>query len=371
MLHLRKYFRKRVSMKSKRNNAARKNTDSAPVDFVISWVDGNDPAWRKEKAAFQLSPSSASEKQSSGTDSQESRYRDWENLIYWFRSVEKYAPWVRKIHLITWGHVPQWLNCAAPKLSIVTHDAYIPKKYLPVFSSHPIELNLHRIPDLADQFVYFNDDFFLTAPVEPEDFFVNGLPCDSLEEKPLAFFGDYAGSGVMNSVNTNDLMFASRHFDRRKNRKQHPGCWYTLKDPYAGIKNLVFSILKDRAFFGMNIHHLPQAYRKRTFEEVWALEPDTMDATCSHRFRSQSDVSQVVFKYWQLFNGQFYPYNKHKYGAKFNVYAQHDQMLQAITSHQYKFICLNDSPDCDFETVKSEINERFEREFPEKSSFEL
>lgn len=140
-----------------------KQQNHKPIDFVIIWVDGNDPAWRAVKNQYVPRPV--------GEDDQEVRYRDWDNLQYWFRSVEKYTPWVRKIHFVTWGHLPKWLNVNHPKLHIVNHKDYIPEKYLPTFNSHTIEMNLHRIEGLAEQFVYFNDDMFLLKPVYMEDFF--------------------------------------------------------------------------------------------------------------------------------------------------------------------------------------------------------
>ena len=108
-----------------------------PIDFVIIWVDGSDPEWRAVKN--QYVPKAI------GEDDQEVRYRDWDNLQYWFRGVEKYTPWVNKIHFVTWGHLPKWLNVNHPKLHIVNHKDYIPEEYLPTFNSHTIEMNLHRI----------------------------------------------------------------------------------------------------------------------------------------------------------------------------------------------------------------------------------
>ena len=75
------------------------------IDFVITWVDGSDPAWQRERARC-LHPEEADGQ----IDFRDTRYRDWGNLRYWFRAVEAYAPWVRKVHFVTWGHVPQWLN---------------------------------------------------------------------------------------------------------------------------------------------------------------------------------------------------------------------------------------------------------------------
>ncbi|MFQ7768319.1 MAG: hypothetical protein ACLRIL_08645 [Fusicatenibacter saccharivorans] len=94
-------------------------------------------------------------------DNSTSRYRDWDILKYWFRGVEKFAPWVNQIHFVTYGHVPDWLNEKHSKLHIVKHEDFIPQEFRPTFSSHPIEWNFHRIEWLTENFVYFNDDMFL------------------------------------------------------------------------------------------------------------------------------------------------------------------------------------------------------------------
>ena len=117
------------------------------IDFVILWVDGNDPKWQSEKATYDSNINDDS--------NSASRYRDWGLLPYWFRGVEKFTPWVNKIHFVTWGHVPEFLNLNNPKLNIVNHKDFIPEEYLPTFSSHAIELNIHRIPGLSEKFIYF------------------------------------------------------------------------------------------------------------------------------------------------------------------------------------------------------------------------
>lgn len=126
-------------------------------DFVLLWVDGADPAWREEKrrALHRVGHAAAMQ-----MDDREARYREWGLLRYWFRGVERFAPWVRTIHFVTWGHLPPWLNTQHPKLHIVSHADYIPAAYLPTFNSNTIEWNFHRIPGLSERFVLFNDDFF-------------------------------------------------------------------------------------------------------------------------------------------------------------------------------------------------------------------
>ena len=139
------------------------------IDFVITWVDGNDPEWQKEKDRY-LTPDA---------DNRARRFREWGNLQYLLRGMETFAPWVHKVFLVTCGHYPKWLNLDAPKLRLIRHDEYIPKEWLPTFSSRCIDTNFHRIRELSECFVYFNDDTFLTAPTKPEVFFKKGLPRDA------------------------------------------------------------------------------------------------------------------------------------------------------------------------------------------------
>ena len=60
------------------------------------------------------------------------------------------------------------------------HEDYLPDEYRPAFSSHPIELNLHRIKGLSERFVYFNDDMYLLRPVGENLLSVRRLIADDL-----------------------------------------------------------------------------------------------------------------------------------------------------------------------------------------------
>ena len=88
------------------------------IDFVIMWVDGSDPAWLEEKNKYL--------EKKIDTSNAINRYRDMGLLKYWFRGVEKLTPWVNKVHFVTWGHIPSWLNTNNPKLNIVKHEDFIP-----------------------------------------------------------------------------------------------------------------------------------------------------------------------------------------------------------------------------------------------------
>ena len=143
------------------------------IDFIVTWVDGNDPAWQKEKIKWEGNDGKVSDAADGNT---ECRYHENGLLKYWFRAVEKFAPWVNTVHFVTCGQRPEWLNEAHPKLHLVNHEDYIPKEYLPTFNSNAIELNFHRIEELSEQFVLFNDDVFLLRPVDPSFFFRDGQP---------------------------------------------------------------------------------------------------------------------------------------------------------------------------------------------------
>ena len=99
------------------------------IDFVLAWVDGADKEWLAERRKYNPAK---------GADNSAARYRDWENLQYWFRGVEKFAPWVNRIYFVTCGHIPPWLNTSHPKLKLIRHSDYMKPEYLPTFNINSI-----------------------------------------------------------------------------------------------------------------------------------------------------------------------------------------------------------------------------------------
>ena len=251
-----------------------KIAEDEKVDFVILWVDGNDPEWQASKAKYTADK---------GQDASANRYREWENLKYWFRGVEKFAPWVNNVYFVTCGHYPEWLNLEHPKLRFVRHEDFIPKECLPTFSSRPIDMNLHRIEELSEHFVYFNDDMFLIDKVEKTDFFRNGKPCDMLCEYPLGFSGKtYVFSHTM--VNNMNLM--GKYFKRKQIKKDLKKKMLSPKYGKYAIYNWIMYMLPFPNLIGVLSHHLPMENLKSTYQEFWEKEPEILNETISHRFRS-------------------------------------------------------------------------------------
>ncbi len=338
------------------------------IDFVITWVDGSDPAWLEEKARYQ---------QKKKGDTRANRYRDWDFLRYWFRGIETCAPWVNRIFFVTWGHLPSWLNTEHPKLRIVKHTDFIPAQYLPTFSCRPIELNLHRIPGLSEHFVYFNDDMFLLRPVSQKDFFRGGLPCDSAIADATSINEKTNDGKVIQAQSLyTSLIFnvaaINRHFSKKEVIRTHWTKWYS---PLYG-KELLRTLLLSPwvKFTGFKSAHLPYSYLKSTFDEVWANEEAALTAACEHKFRDQTDVSSRLFSFWQLAEGNFAPRSP-KIGASTSICEDPEknrQICEKITDGQYKMICINDDFHGDrFEETKKLFIDAFERRFPEKSGFEL
>lgn len=338
------------------------NNQSFPeLDFVITWVDGNDPVWKAEKDTY------SHDSEDSSNDDRQERYRDWDNLQYWFRGVEKFAPWVRTIHFVTYGHIPAWLNTEHPKLHIVNHKDYIPQKYLPTFNSHTIEWNFHHIPGLSERFVYFNDDIFLLKPCKPKDFFIGNKPKDMLALQPDVANID---NNVMPYIYLNNAMLLAKYFNKRENIKKQPSAYFHLGYPFMHFIYNFLEIAFPR-FTGFYTVHGPSPLLLDTYRTLWELEPELLDSVCSHTFRNKEDINQYVLREYEKLKGNFYPYNAKKLCGYYDISDNNQQIIQAIKSKKYTFLCLNDNNHpIDFEKAKKEINIAFEKIFPKKSTFE-
>jgi len=137
------------------------------VDVVYTWVDGVNSNFQAEMSARLRDlpepppPSSL----------RLGIFRDHGELRYSLRSLEKFAPWVRRIYIVTDGQRPCWLRESNNRISVITHDQIFTRKSdLPTFNSNAIEAHLHRIPGLSRRFLYFNDDVVLGRPVSIGDF---------------------------------------------------------------------------------------------------------------------------------------------------------------------------------------------------------
>ncbi|KAG7454505.1 hypothetical protein MATL_G00260380 [Megalops atlanticus] len=122
--------------------------------------------------AFLLWDLSAISQPRQDEDVSASRFEDNEELRYSLRSVERHAPWVRHVFIVTNGQIPSWLNLDNPRVTVITHhEIFQNESHLPTFSSPAIETHIHRIPGLSQKFIYLNDDVMFGKDVWPDDFY--------------------------------------------------------------------------------------------------------------------------------------------------------------------------------------------------------
>lgn len=337
---------------------------SPSIDFVVTWVDGSDPEWRASRSRYETVGRGVPARANG-----EERYRDWDLVKYFFRGVSQCAPWVNKVHFVTCGHLPGWLDASCPKLNIVRHEDFIPAEYLPTFNSNVIELNVHHIPGLAEHFVLFNDDMLLLDKATKADFFRDGLP------RTTAALG---ASEVRRAegfyVPVNNVAVLNDHFSPRDCVKAHPLKWLSPQYGKRAIQTLLMLIYPT--FRGLYESHLPQAYLKSAFEEVWAAEGPELERTCGHRFRDTLDVSHWLVKGWQCAKGEFSPCPV-AFGRAFFFGANPEGTLAAAVDYlegrKGKATCLNDGKmsSKDFELTVETVLRSLDAIFPDKCEFEL
>lgn len=331
------------------------------IDFILTYLNPNDVEWQKEKNIYTPGASA---------DVNPNRYREWDNLQYFFRGIEYFAPWVRKVHIVTCGHVPQWLNVEHPKVNIVKHTDYIPPEWLPTFSSRCIDMNFHRIPELAEHFVYFNDDMFITHTVKPDDFFKDELPCDTAIIIPQQYrLIDGLALHLAPVVNTAVI---NKYFHLNSVIKQNISNWITPKYGKSVLRSML--MMTWPKFSGFAPMHLPYSYLKSTYEEVWKKEFSLCSTASGHRFREPYDLNHWIFNYWQFATNRFRP-RKVSDGHCFQLHhiSDAEQANKDIIAYKYKMVCLNDTieDNNDFNTIKNTVNSALNSILPDKCSYEL
>ncbi|MDD9380235.1 stealth family protein [Streptomyces sp. ZAF1911] len=258
-----------------------------PIDAVITWVDGSDPQWRRrrDRAAAATagvangeadSPVGAdtaagpdtdtdtdTDTEADAADSGDHRFRDRGELRSCLRSIAAYAPWIRRVFLVTDDQVPDWLALEHPGLTVVHHrELFADPGALPVFNSHAIETQLHRIPDLAEHYLYFNDDIFLGRPQRPQNYFLpSGLP---------KVFHDTRAVPPSSPDSHDDVYTTSQRATRR-----------------------TVEALAGRTYPRI-LAHAPYAQSRSLYARLEEALPGGLDATSRSVFRSATDLAPVT-----------------------------------------------------------------------------
>jgi hypothetical protein len=286
-----------------------------PVDVVYTWVDGEDPVWNqaREDRLAGLAGSGAADTARTRESSGQARFLSRDELRYSLRSIHLFAPWVRRIHLVTAGQVPAWLDPEHPMVNLVDHRDILPADALPTFNSHAIETSLHRIDGLAEHFVYFNDDFFLGRPVRPEAWFSPaGLPATFLATA---------------TVGLTDLPDSPPYLKAAWNNRR------LLQDAFGRVLT-------------HNLAHVPYPHRRSVLDELTERFPEALATTARSPFRSDTDVSTLssLAQHYGLMTGASYVGEASRAYINLSNSDLGWQLKKALRRDQ-DFICLADHHD--------------------------
>jgi hypothetical protein len=310
-----------------------------PIDAVYTWVDGDDPEWIESKRRLEAKLQGIEYHEEAN---HAARFRSRDELKYSLRSLEMYAPWFRKIFLVTNGQRPSWLNVDDPRIELVTHDdIYDDKSNLPTFNSNSIISRLHHIPGLSEHYVYINDDVFFGRPVSPDQFF---LPSGLAKVSPSNNRRPFGEPSVMDEP----------HINLTRNMRS--------------LLQQEFGITVSRA-----IKHTPHPQLRSVQLEMEERFPEHFKKTWSSHFRHHEDiVADQLFHYYAQIAGKAVP-GTLRYNYINVLDDKYASVLKStLTYRDRDTFCINDAP-VPYATPISEetVADFLESYFPIRSSFEV
>lgn len=292
------------------------------MDIVITFVNGLDPVWQREYERH------------TNTPILEKRFRDWGTLKYLFRGIAKNMPFIRKVHLVVSGEsqVPEWIN--RQEVNIVLHKDIIPAELLPTFNCNPIEMHLHNIEGLDEEYLYFNDDIFPLLPCKPTDFFRDGKGVIRMSRHLFVF-------DMFKQICRNSNRVAYEALGRRPSplflRPQHV-CTPMLKSEVQAVYNA-----------------------KR--EEIIGSMTTT---------RSAKNLNQYLFLDYMYLKGKIINERLSKKHFSVGVVSA-NKLRKFIEQPTHKLTCVNDVQLSEerYTELRTALLEAFDRALPEKSKYEI
>ena len=313
-------------------------SDTPSIDLVYLWVDGNDPKWQAKRNAF------FGRKVENSSSNFNGRYVNNDELKFSLRSVERYAPWIRKVFIVTDNQKPKWLDISNPKIQIIDQNDILPDKSLPCFNSNVLEHFLYKVPNLSEHFLLSNDDMFFNKTVLPTTFFAkDGFPIIRLNRKPFRRFRWFLREQIF--------------------RKPHKLYSKALFNAAELVKH------KFGVFYNGLPHHNLDSYLKseclRVAEHIFKNE---IDLTKMNHFRSANDIQRIVYSYVALAEKRGHlQYVSSK--ESLHVHIQKDRHYEKLKKFNPTFFCMNDTEYAD-DNDRMKLKMWLSTRFPEKSKFE-
>ena len=308
------------------------------VDYVFSWVNADDPDWQQLIAPYRPVQETDA--------SSDSRFRARSDLMFALRSIERFAPWVRNVYVLSNCAPPEWLDLDQEGIIWVDHSEVFDADALPTFSSHAIETVIHRIPGLAEHFIYSNDDFYLMRSSRKEDFFLSsGAPRARLEAYGMV-------NGPVQSGQPDYL---------------------------NGARNSAERIVEGFGLYPTRLHtHSPQSLRKSILEEMESRYSEDFARTQRNKFRNDTDVAVTgfFFAHYAFVTGRGQladtPTRLVQQNHDFeSILGQIRQQVAKTGSSKYLSVCINDGNGSHLNESWDRVTEEFlSSVFPGRSRFE-
>lgn len=291
------------------------------MDIVITYVNGLDPIWQKDYERYTNQPIL------------EKRFRDWGTLRYLFRGIEANMPFIRKVHLVVSheSQVPEWIN--RDEVHVVLHSDIIPKEYLPTFNCNPIEMHLHRIKGLDEEYLYFNDDIFPLKKCLPTDFFRNG-------KGVLGMSYHWLSCGMFKQICKNSDTLARKALGLRPSLR------------FLRPQHVCTPMLKSEC---------EQLYNAKEKEIHASLTP----------IRSGTNLNQYLFLDYMFLRGKII--NERLSKKHFSVgVASIEKLRTFINEPTHKLTCINDVQLSEerYNELRTALLQAFESKFPSPSIYE-
>ncbi len=326
--------------------------DLSHVDVVYSWIDGSN------SDVVDTINHYIERDRPTGRTATPNRFRSTDELKYSLRSLHQFGKWVRNIYILTsLNKVPSWFDEEIGlkyNIYFIDDSTLFPEDTLPIFNSLAKETVMHRIPNLSEKFLYFNDDVFMGRMTTESDFvhkdgkvkiFVNDdiVPKKKPEDQTEYFKkGLYYTRGLLLSL---DFV------------KDHP-----KKDLYDDLKYK---------------HHVPDMHLVSEDREKWVQLQYQMEKTSRSRFRTSEQVydNSLLDNYWKFFRG------KAEFATIHNIYVYLSNDLggnrwayNKIRHEKPKVFCLNDGIADEDENTKTALVEMqlfLEQYFPKAAPWEI
>lgn len=286
------------------------------------------------------------------------RFVDNEELRYSLRSLERYAPWIHHVYIVTDRQVPKWLNTAYEKVTVVDHADIMPREMIPCFAASTIERYIVNIPGLCEHFLYGNDDMFFGRPITPEFFYQeNG--------RPYVYVKYYEKFRAIKD----EADFKKKYASVATWMQTNLNAWKLLYEQYG-----------KREFYVAA--HTIDSYCKSLFTKTLARYAAAFKRISHLRFRDSQHIARSIFGLDMVYHGDaelklieapsFWQKHIHKSkGYSWTCYcgSEDEKTRKQIVRFEPYLFCINADSHSTQEN-KDKMRQFYEQLFPKPSAFE-